>query len=181
MIAPPLTPSRLDSSTKSPTPPGASAASHSSKPDCSPKHPTPKPKSRSCPSLACTARASPASSKKPPINSARFRKRKGCGAHSRRNRELARAALRFARVLRRSSPQGAPPSQRSGRNPHTPSTQRTSLRPLGLCQGSWLRFFKRKNRVPRTTSHSSEPCLLRNALQRPSARGCILISIWRPG
>jgi hypothetical protein len=39
----PATPTETNSSTKSPTPPGASTASHSSKPSCSPKTPTPNP------------------------------------------------------------------------------------------------------------------------------------------
>ena len=70
----PPPPPKLNWSTKSPTPPGASTASRSSKPNCSPKTPTPNPKSRSSPRLDCTARGSPANSKKPSINSATSRK-----------------------------------------------------------------------------------------------------------
>jgi hypothetical protein len=43
MSTPPPPPPRLNSSTKSPTPRGASTASHSSKPSCCPKTPTPNP------------------------------------------------------------------------------------------------------------------------------------------
>ncbi len=45
--------------------------------------------------------------------------------------------------------------------PHTPSAQRTSLGSRGLFKGSWLRFFKRTSRAPRTTPDSSKPGLLR--------------------
>ena len=72
---------------------------------------------------------------------------------------------------RRAPPPGTPPAQRSGRTPHTPSAQRTSLgvadlgtsahlAPLSR-QASWLRFFKRTSRAPRTTPDASEPRLLR--------------------
>jgi hypothetical protein len=66
MSTPPQPPPKLNSSTKSPTSPGASTAFHSSKPSC-------------------------------------FPTRKGRGAHHQTNQELARDALRFARVHQKSA------------------------------------------------------------------------------